>query len=75
MEPVIEQKYDDEIDDPCSSEDAVIIMYNDATDEDSGNLYISHLMAAIDQEINNIPIATQRLGFSDFEQISNERTI
>eukprot|EP01083_Nonionella_stella_P073128 197500_1 len=83
MEPVIEQKYDDEIDESCSSENAVIIMYNDekikivinAKDEDSGekirfeDLYIKHLMEAIELELNNMPIATQRLGFSDFGPI------
>ena len=79
QEPILEAKYDDEIDESCSSEDAVIIMYNDekikitidAIDEETNrkipfeSLYISHLMQAIEKELDNVPIATQRIGFSD----------
>ncbi len=82
-EPVIEAKYDDEIDESCSAESAVIIMYNDETikvsidavDPDSNepipfeHCYIKHLMEAIEKEIDNVPIATQRIGFCDLGAI------
>eukprot|EP00487_Bulimina_marginata_P011514 TRINITY_DN718_c1_g1_i1.p1 TRINITY_DN718_c1_g1~~TRINITY_DN718_c1_g1_i1.p1 ORF type:complete len:165 (+),score=31.15 TRINITY_DN718_c1_g1_i1:174-668(+) len=82
-EPVIEQKYDEVTDDSCSSEDAVIICYGDdkikvslnAVDPDTNEpipfegLYFSHLMDAVEQELDNVPVATQRFGFSDYGEI------
>jgi len=79
-EPIIEAKYDDEVDESCSNEDAVIVMYNDEKvkvsvdimDPDTNqkipfeNLYIKHLMEAIEKEIENVPMATQRICFSDY---------
>ena len=79
-EPVMDAKYDDEIDETCSSQDAVIVMYNDEKvkitldniiDPDTNSkipfdqLYIRHLMNSIEKELENLPTATQRLGFSD----------
>ena len=79
-EPIMEVKYDDDIDESCSSQDAVIVMYNDEpvkvtlddiVDEDTNQkipfdqLYIKHLMQAIEKEVENLPVATQRIGFSN----------
>jgi len=79
-EPVIERKYDDEVDESLSNENAVIVSYKgdkikvviDAVDADTKQplkfeeLFISHLMEAIEKEIENMPVATQRIGYSDF---------
>jgi len=78
-EPHIENKYDDYIDESCSHEDCVIVMYNnekikveiDAIDPDTSSpilfeeCCIVHLMECIEREITDIPMATQRIGFSD----------
>eukprot|EP00486_Rosalina_sp_Unknown_P014289 CAMPEP_0201592092 /NCGR_PEP_ID=MMETSP0190_2-20130828/190077_1 /ASSEMBLY_ACC=CAM_ASM_000263 /TAXON_ID=37353 /ORGANISM="Rosalina sp." /LENGTH=638 /DNA_ID=CAMNT_0048050701 /DNA_START=2077 /DNA_END=3990 /DNA_ORIENTATION=- len=76
----MEAKYDYEIDESCSSQDAVIVMYNDEkvkvsldniVDPDTNQripfdqLYIKNLMSAIEKEVENLPVATQRIGFSD----------
>jgi magnesium-transporting ATPase (P-type) len=77
-EPVIEAKYDDEVDESCSSEDCVIVMYNgekvkvpvEAKDEDTNEplpfeqCYIKDLMQCIEKEIK-LPAASQRIGYSD----------
>jgi len=81
-EPIIEAKYDDEVDESCSNEDAVIVMYNnekvkvsvDIVDPDTNkkipfeSLYIRHLMEAIEKEIDNVPMASQRICFSDYRE-------
>eukprot|EP00485_Elphidium_margaritaceum_P001594 CAMPEP_0202689942 /NCGR_PEP_ID=MMETSP1385-20130828/5107_1 /ASSEMBLY_ACC=CAM_ASM_000861 /TAXON_ID=933848 /ORGANISM="Elphidium margaritaceum" /LENGTH=801 /DNA_ID=CAMNT_0049345161 /DNA_START=115 /DNA_END=2516 /DNA_ORIENTATION=+ len=78
LEPLMESKYDDEVDESASSEDCVIVRYNNerqkvalsGTDPDSNeplafdDLYVSHLLAGIEKEIG-VPVAAQRLGFSD----------
>merc|ERR1711971_1539336 len=76
-EPLIEQKYPDDRDASCSSEDAVIVMYEDekykvvidAVDDDGRRLafddcYIRNLQKCIQDEIK-IPIGAQRIGYSD----------
>jgi len=74
-EPVVERKYDNEIDSSCNNE--VIVKYEnesykvkiDATDDDGNRVsfndcYIRHLKQCIEKTIK-LPMAAQRIGYSD----------
>ena len=76
-EPVIEQKYDNEIDSSIGSEDAVAVKYEgetykvviDAVDDDGRKIafddcYIRNLQKCI-QDTIKLPMAAQRIGYSD----------
>jgi len=76
-EPLIEQKYPDDKDSSCGSEDAVIVMFEDekykvvidAVDDDGRRMsfedcYIRNLQKCIQDEIK-LPIGAQRIGYSD----------
>jgi len=85
-EPVIEAKYDDEVDESCT--DGVIVMYEgnktrvtvDARNPETNapipwnETLISHVLEAIEKELN-VPMAAQRLGFSDFKHRSDSGSI
>jgi len=82
-EPVIEQKYDNEIDASCQSEDAVIVKYEDETykvvinavDDDGRRIafndcFIGNLSKCIEETIK-LPMAAQRIGYSDKGLLDN----
>jgi len=78
-EPVMESKYDDEVDDSCT--DGVIVMFEgkktritvDARDKYTGEsipweeALVQHVQEAIEKELG-VPMAAQRIGFSDFKR-------
>eukprot|EP01083_Nonionella_stella_P094582 265413_1 len=79
IEPLIERRGDDDVDESLMDQDAVVVGYLnekflitlDGIRDDDGaiisfdDLYIKHLMHAIQQYLG-VPVPAQRLGFSDF---------